>query len=253
MEKVRESFGWAATALTMCFYISPTIPFINVFKGRISYEDTPAIIITTSYINCFCWYIYGDMISSDQIKICNLIGAISSLILICIYLAFELKKYTIDAILNASIVCSGSFAAYRGFTILVEDDTLIGKVCICTSCIVFMSPIQIIYRVSKEKNYNLIPIYTSWVSIFSTSFWITYGVLTTDIYIIFPNLIGLILGIIQICIYLTYKRKYPGIGEREFTSTIGIETTGFEEDKKEENNQSNTNERPVRIIRKSDI
>ena len=205
--KTRESFGWIATCLTMCFYISPVIPFINVFRKKISYEDTPAIIVTTSYVNCLCWYIYGDMIYSNQIKYCNLIGAVSSLILVCIYLLFELKKYTLDAILNSLIIITGTYSIYRGFTLIIDDDDIIGKICIATSCIVFLSPIQLIYRVIKEKNYNLIPIYTAYVSLASTSCWVAYGIFITDINVIFPNIIGLILAIIQIIIFQNYKKN----------------------------------------------
>ena len=152
MESLEDVFGWVATCLTMCFYISPIIPFINVFKGKLSYEDTPAILVSASYVNCFCWYIYGDMIFSDQVKICNGIGAISSLCLICVYLVYEIRKYTLDAILNALIIITGSYAVYRGLTIVVDDDAIIGKICNCTAIIVFLSPIQLIYRVLKENN-----------------------------------------------------------------------------------------------------
>ena len=258
-EKLRETFGWIATCLTMCFYISPAIPFVNVFKGKLSYEDTPAIVVTTSYVNCFCWYIYGDMIFSYQIKICNLVGAISSLILVFIYLFYELKKYVLDAILNAIIIILGSYAIYNGFTLVIDDDQIIGKICVGTACIVFLSPIQLIYRVIKEKNYILIPIYTAWVSLVSTSCWVTYGVFITDLNVIIPNIIGLVLAIIQIVIYYNYKKKFPTIGEKEFTSTIGIESTENEKDKKEptaikidDDIQSKEEEKPVKIIEKEE-
>ena len=257
---LQEIFGWVATSLTMCFFISPVIPFINVFKGKLSYEDTPAVVVTVSYINCFCWYIYGNMIQSDQVKLCNLIGAISSLILICIYLIYELRKYTLDAILNAIIIVTGSYAVYRGITILIEDDKILGKICNCTSIIVFLSPILLVYRVIKEKNYNLIPIYTAWVSLASTGCWVTYGVFLSDFYVIFPNAIGIILAVTQIVVFMNYKRKYPGIGERDSTSTIDIVNTGNEEGKKEEDttikedeeNQKNVKEKPVKIVAKVD-
>ena len=256
--KTRESFGWIATCLTMCFYISPVIPFINVFRKKISYEDTPAIIVTTSYVNCLCWYIYGDMIYSNQIKYCNLIGAVSSLILVCIYLLFELKKYTLDAILNSLIIITGTYSIYRGFTLIIDDDDIIGKICIATSCIVFLSPIQLIYRVIKEKNYNLIPIYTAYVSLAATSCWVAYGIFITDINVIFPNIIGLVLAIIQVVIFQKYKKKYLGIGERDSTSTIGIESTENDKDKKEDTTIKGTEEqndieaKPVIIAEKNE-
>lgn len=257
--KFREIFGWVATSLTMCFYISPVIPFIDLLKGKINYEDTPAVLVTTAYVNCLCWYIYGDVIFSTQIKMCNLIGAISSLILIFIYLVYELKKYAIDSILNAMIIITGTYAIYRGFTIVIEDDQIIGKICMGTACIVFLSPIQLIYRVMKEKNYNLIPKYTAWISLAATSCWVAYGIFILDINVMIPNFLGFILAIVQIVIFYSYKKKYPGIGERE-SVTIGIESTENEKDKKEENsnikededNSSDVKEMPVKIVSKID-
>ena len=227
MDSLEDIFGWIATGLTMCFYISPVIPFINVFKGKLNYEDTPAVLVTASYVNCFCWYIYGDMIFSDQVKICNGIGAISSLCLICIYLAYEIRKYTIDAILNALIILTGSYAVYRGLTIVVDDDAVVGKICNVTAIIVFLS-------------------------------WVTYGIMITDVYLMIPNIIGIILAIIQIVIYIIFKKKYPTIEEREKdTSTIDIENTP--DDRKEtsnikddEENQNDVKEKPVKIASKFD-
>ena len=165
--KYHELFGWLATTLTMCFYISPVIPFINVIKGNLKYEDTPIFVITTSYVNCFCWYIYGNMIMSSQIKLCNGTGAISSLVLICIYLLYELKQFKVDAILNSLIIIVGSLALHKTLTVLIWDQSITGKICNVTSIIVFLSPIQLIYRVITEKNYILIPIYTAYVSFIS--------------------------------------------------------------------------------------
>lgn len=260
-EKIRELFGWTATVLTMCFYISPIIPFIHLFRGKINYEDTPAIVVTSSYVNCFCWFIYGQLIYSDQIKICNLIGAISSFALVCIYLLYEIKKYTLDAILNFIIIVSGSYAIYRGFTIVIEDDSIIGKICIATSCIVFLSPIQILFRVMREKNYNLIPIYSAFISSIATSCWVVYGIFMTDINVIFPNFIGIILALLQIIIFTRYKKKYTTIDEKEPTSTIGIESNENDNEKNkkeditikdEEEKQSNIKAKPVKIVSKID-
>ena len=256
-EKSQDLFGWMATCFNMCFYFSLIFPFINVLKGKLNYEDTPGILVTSIYINCFCWYIYGDTIFSDPIKICNLLGGIISFFLMLIYLAYEIKKYTIDAILNILIILTGSYAVFKGFTIMIDDDTIIGKICFGTSCLLFLTPIQIIYRVMEEKNYNLIPIYLANVSLFSSCFWIIHGILIKDLYIVFPNVIGFILSKIQIFIFLKYKRKYPGIGERESSSTIGIETNEKEKEKNEEyinkddeDVPTTEKEKPVKIVSK---
>ena len=254
--KIRETFGWIATGLTMFLYINIVLPYLNLIKGKINYEETPGIIVTANYINCFCWYIYGDMIYSYQIEYCNLIGAILFLIMMCIYLVYELKKYPIDAILNSIMIVTGTYAAYRALTILIEDDDILGRIVVGTSCGVLLSSVQLIYKVIKEKNYNLIPIHSTYISIGATFCWIGYGVLTTDLYVIFPYLIGLILSIIQIIIFFNFKKRYFTIGEKQFASTIGIESNGNDNENKENINkdeddlQRNMKEKPVKIVEK---
>ncbi len=259
METVQECFGWAATAITVLSFLSPVFPYINVLKGKLNFEDTPAVLVTTCYVNYFCWYIYGDMIFSDQIKYCYMIGGIVNLVLMIIYLAYEVKKYLVDSILNTLILITGTWALYRALTIIIDDDRIVGKICIGTSCIVFLSPIQIIYKVIKEKNYILIPIYNCYMIFLYAICWVVYGIFITDFYVVFPNSIAIVLALIEIIIYLNYKRKYPAIGEREFSSTIGIETTSNEEPSKKEENtlkmdedtEAKGSEKPVKIITKN--
>ena len=259
METVQECFGWAATAITVLSFLSPVFPYINVLKGKLNFEDTPAVLVTTCYVNYFCWYIYGDMIFSDQIKYCYMIGGIVNLVLMIIYLAYEVKKYLVDSILNTLILITGTWALYRALTIIIDDDRIVGKICIGTSCIVFLSPIQIIYKVIKEKNYILIPIYNCYMVFLYAICWVVYGIFITDFYGVFPNSIAIVLALIEIIIYLNYKRKYPAIGEREFSSTIGIETTSNEEPSKkeettlkmDEDTEAKGTEKPVKIITKN--
>ena len=244
METVQECFGWAATAITVLSFLSPVFPYINVLKGKLNFEDTPAVLVTTCYVNYFCWYIYGDMIFSDQIKYCYMIGGIVNLVLMIIYLAYEVKKYLVDSILNTLILITGTWALYRALTIIIDDDRIVGKICIGTSCIVFLSPIQIIYKVIKEKNYILIPIYNCYMVFLYAICWVVYGIFITDFYLVFPNALSIVLSLIQIILYINLSRRFPAIGQRDFSSTIGIETTTSEETKKEET--------PIKIDEESD-
>lgn len=86
MDKVEECCGWVGACLTVCFYLSPVLPFINVLKKKLYFEDAPGVYVTTCYVNSFIWYIYGDMIFSDQIKYSNFIAACVSLCLMVIFL-----------------------------------------------------------------------------------------------------------------------------------------------------------------------
>ena len=233
MDSFQEVFGWAATVLTIISFLFPIFPYLNVIRGKLSFEDTPAVYVTTCYLNYFCWFVYGDMIYSNQLKVCYLVGSIINCILMVIYIAYEFKKYCIDSILNTLILITGTWALYRALIIIIDDDRIVGKICVGTCFIVYLSPIQIIYKVLKDKNYLIIPIYNCWLIFLYSICWIVYGIYITDNYIIISYSVAITLSLIEIFIYLNYKKKYPSIGEREF-STIGIESSNDEPTKKEE-------------------
>ena len=147
LETIQDSFGWAGAVLSILSFISPIFPYLNVLRGKLNFEDTPAVLVTTCYVNYCCWYIYGDMIFSDQIKYGYLIGAGINLILMIVYLAYEIRKYLVDTILNTLILITGTWALYRALTIIIDDDRICGRICIGTSCLVFFSPIQMFLSV----------------------------------------------------------------------------------------------------------
>ena len=251
MDTLQESIGWLAGCFNVCFYLTPTFNFIKVLKGRVNFEESPGVYVTTCYVNCFIWFIYGDMIFSDQVKISNMIAALINLIFMLIYLAFELRKYFVDAILNTLILITGSWACYRALTIVIDDDRVVGDICIGTTIIIFISPIQILYKVFKEKNYNIIPVFSAIIYLFTCLFWFVYAIFIKDFYLAFPNLLGIILSAVEIAVYINCKRRYPGIGEIT-TGTIDIVSGGNDENKKEETPIKIDEGKPVEIVNKLD-
>ena len=253
----QEIIGWIAFAFSSFFLLRPTISFFNVLKGKLNFEDSPGAYATINYLNCFCWFFYSDMLYSDQIKIISGVGMISSGIFVLIYLYYEIRKYTIDTILNTLILSSGSYMIYLTLTIIIDDDTTIGKICVVTHCLIFFFPIRLIYKVLKEKNYMLIPFYQAWGSLFMSISWIIYGILISEIYVVIPHCFNIILATMQIVLYLNFKKKYPIISDKDFSSIIGIENISNEDKKGEiklkdiiEDNESGLKERPVKIIEK---
>ena len=257
MDTIQECFGWVGACLNVCYFMAPFIPFLDVVRGKMDFEDSPGVFVTTCYINCFIWYVYGDMIFSDQVKISNLIAACMCFFLIFVYLVFEVRKYLVDTILNSLILISGTWAVYRALTIIIDDDRIVGKICIGTSAIMFITPMQIIYKVIKEKHYKLIPLYSAWVYLFACCAWVVYGIFITDFYLVCPFSAGFIISLIQIIIYLNYKKKYPTIGDKESISTIGIDNTISEEEPKKEESSikiddEESKEQPVKIVGKAE-
>ena len=224
MQQILEGFGWFSSIVRMLCFISPIFPFINAIKGKLNYEDTPIFFVSFSYLNCFCWYIYGDLAFCEQLQYCYAVGLCINTVLIVIYLAYEVKKVVVDAVLNMLILCTGTFALYRLFTVIIDDDGIIGRICIVTSFSVFGFHIYNIYKVIQEKSFAFIPIKNSLLMIISSVLWILFGIYIIDFYVTFTYLITFIISLVEIIIYNKFKKKYPVIGEKVSSSSLGVET-----------------------------
>ena len=254
----QKIYGYVATGLSVLFYCSLSYPFFNVLLCKLSYEYTPIAIIDTIYADAITWYVFADKIFCDQVKLNSLIGGCCSLTLIVIYLAFELRKYIIESILNTIILILGSLVLYKGLNILIEDVQLIGKIAIGTKVITFCAPILTTFRVIKEKNYKLISANITLTYMCSCIGWAWFGKVVNDINIMISNAIGVVLCFIQFIVYLNIKRKYPNY--KDSSSTIGIEKSYNEDSKKDttmtmyadEESQVKAKEKPVKIATRID-
>ena len=106
MDDYNEMLAWVAAGLTMIFYFPKIAPFINVLQGIKNFEDTPKVYTVIIYLNSLFWFLYGNLLFSDQMKFSYMISCILCLISMGIYLIFEIKKDFVDMILNLIILVS---------------------------------------------------------------------------------------------------------------------------------------------------
>ena len=90
LDDYNEMIAWVAAGLTMAFYLPKIAPFINVLQGLKNIEDTPTFYTIISYLNSLFWFLYGDLLFSDQMKLSYMVVCIICLISFGIYLIFSL-------------------------------------------------------------------------------------------------------------------------------------------------------------------
>ena len=69
--------------------------------------------MSASYVNCFLWMIYGDLVFSETIKTTNKIAWLICFVAMKIYLIYERKKFLLDSILNLLIIFMASWAVFK--------------------------------------------------------------------------------------------------------------------------------------------
>ena len=203
--KISINFGWVACELSIILYILPIISFINYCRKKIKFEKIPVSRLFANYINCLIWYFYGSIKFKSEIKFANMIGAIISILLIIIYLYYELKTNILDSLLNLIIIMS------------------------------------YVYNGVNEKKYSLIPINYPIISFPIFLCWIKYCLMFGEYYYLTTNIIGIIVSVVEIILYIYYKKEYPMINDEESETAIKID----EESKKGDNS---IKAKPVKII-----
>ena len=191
------------TLLTILLNLSPIVIFIPVIKSRQSYTNIPFMMLFFNLLNCVCWDCYWYRRMYIFPIICNSICWAISSIFFFIYLYYlskkSLKKYfafmMILALIETAIIFISSY---------VINLKIFGKILIVINVLMFVAPGQNILRVIKEKNYRLIPIVTTIISIICTGGWLVFGKIVNDINCIIANSLGLICSLFTSFIWLYY-------------------------------------------------
>ena len=204
---VGDIFGWIGSVISVVFFIVPCVPFYKLIKEKITYKETPGVLLICSVINCIFWVVYGVKLDLTQSFITNAIGAIITTVWICIFLIFWVKKHALKSvgfIVLTLVVFVGIFCVFY----YVVPPTVTGYCAMVFNVLMYAAPGEKIYTVIKTKNHNLIPIYSTIAAFVNSACWLIYGIAYSDINVIVPNVLGLFFAILQVTLYLIIKYKY---------------------------------------------
>ena len=245
MMSLMDLFGWCGAFISTCFFCSPIINYIKLFKKKIQYKDINILIILGSYISSIVWQIYGYKISCTQLIACYTIGVFISLIWLWIYLIHLGKKAMTLTLIYALVLSILTFALYISLAVIIKDKDTLGEVCFIICSLSYISPTQLLIKVLNKKDYRIIPIISAVISAFGFGSWTIFGLFQFSATIIIPNLVGFIFSSAQIILYRVYKSKKPldeEIGNIS-TSVVGAVNKVVERTVEIANsiNQNNTN------------
>jgi len=241
-------FGWVAASCSVSYFLTLAFPFLKVLLCKLNYEDSPITKVVTIYLDCLTWFFYSKKIQNEPLCICNIIGGIICLSSIFIYLIFEVRKYTVDTILNTLILIVGTLIIHKCLQEIVEESKTVAKFCVIAKIITYYIPTTTILRAINEKNFLHISIINSLTWLTSCIGWAVFGKLINNIYILASNLIGIIISLIQIVIYFNY-RQYYRLGKP--TSVISTDIGDSNNNRfKNENIQINGKTKRIKIISK---
>lgn len=189
-------------------------PFRNIInKKDISLEKINNIPFLFMLLQCIMWIAYACFAKNFSIIPVNFIGFIFSLY--CNLFFYRLTIIIREDIISFSwstrfhmhlfvFMISVSFFCSLLIFFLVQNENekqfIFGFLCNTCTILFFASPLTTIWNVIRSMDSTSISFSLSLMITLNGSFWVIYGIYKMDLFIIIPNMMGSILGIIQLVI-----------------------------------------------------
>lgn len=212
------AFGLLGNIISCMVYLAPLPTFIQIYKKK-STECFQSLPYLVALFSSMLWLYYG-LIQTNTIFIVsiNAFGCVIEIIYCIMYIAYATKdarKLTIKLFTVLNVVSFVLIFLIVQFAIPENHRVqVLGWICTSLSISVFAAPLSIVVRVVKTKSVEFMPFNLSLFLTLSAVVWFLYGFVKRDICIFLPNVVGFILGIIQMVLY-GYYSKYGVAKEKE--------------------------------------
>ncbi|KAJ9563954.1 hypothetical protein OSB04_009114 [Centaurea solstitialis] len=191
-------------------YFAPLPTFIEICKRKstMGFQSFPYVV---SLLSALLWLYYAFIKGGDTFLLIsiNSLGTFIESLYIIIFLLYatpETKKQTLKG-LSATVVFCLVISLGTLFTLQGETRVLVvGWVCVGISVAVFAAPLTIVFQVVRTESVEFMPLPLSCFLTLSATMWFAYGLSLKDICVTVPNILGFILGVIQMGLYAYYRK-----------------------------------------------
>ncbi|KAI3730803.1 hypothetical protein L1987_61981 [Smallanthus sonchifolius] len=204
-------FGILGNIVSIGVYFAPIPTFISICKNK-STMGFQALPYMVALFSSLLWLYYSIVKEGDTFLLItvNAFGSLVESVYVIIFIMYATpygKKQTYKVLSVAMTLCLtislGSYLFLNGPT----RAAVVGWICVGMSISVFAAPLTIVFQVVKTKSIEFMPFTLSCLLTLSATMWFAYGMFCKDLCVTVPNVLGFVLGIIQIALYQYYKRK----------------------------------------------
>ncbi|XP_044466600.1 bidirectional sugar transporter SWEET5-like [Mangifera indica] len=206
----RTAVGIAGNVISFGLFLSPfpTMMKIHTQKSVQAFRPDPYL---ATILNCIMWMFYGSpAVTQDNLLVItiNVAGFIMEIGYVTVFLIYSpwAKRKKIMLVLLVEVVFAAVviFITLFSFHTLKDRAMIVGIVCIVFNVIMYTSPLTVMKMVINTKSVKYMPFTLSLANFLNGCVWVLYAILKADPYVLIPNLLGTISGIVQLVLYAMY-------------------------------------------------
>ncbi|GAB2293972.1 Bidirectional sugar transporter sweet3 [Dionaea muscipula] len=213
-ERLRLTVGTMGNASSLLLYSAPILTFWRVIKKKTT-EEFSCLPYIVALLNCLLYTWYGLPVVSCGwenflVVTINGLGIILEVSFILVYFWFASANGKVKVTLGVLPVISVFFATTLISALVFVDHherkVFVGTIGLVASVAMYGSPLVVVKQVIETRSVEFMPFYLSLFSFLASSLWMAYGLLSHDLFLAFPNVVGCPLGILQLALYCKYKK-----------------------------------------------
>lgn len=203
------TFGILGNIISVLVYLAPVATFYRVYRKK-STEGFHSLPYLVALFSSLLWLYYALLKSDAMLLVTiNSFGCVIEMIYITMFIFYaptHARKLTIKlfALMNIGmfslIFLVTQFAVRHPFRVQA-----LGWICVAISVSVFAAPLSIVAQVIRTRSVEFMPFTLSFFLTLSAIMWFAYGLLLKDICIAVPNVLGFVLGLLQMVLYAIYR------------------------------------------------
>ncbi|CAI0395236.1 unnamed protein product [Linum tenue] len=206
-------FGLLGNAISCMVCLAPLPTFYQIWKKKTSegFQSLPYVI---GLFSAMLWLFYALFAKDAMLLVTiNVFTFFMQTFYIAVYLLYATRSDMITTfkllsffnVVGFGAICTLTLAFTHGF-LRVQ---VLGWICMVFSLCVFVAPLGIVRKVIKTKSVEFMPISLSFFLTLSAVMWFMYGFLKKDPYVAVPNILGFTFGILQMILYMVYRKSTP--------------------------------------------
>ncbi|XP_047178313.1 bidirectional sugar transporter N3-like [Vigna umbellata] len=204
------AFGMLGNVISFLVFLAPVPTFYRIYKKK-STESFQSLPYLVALFSSMLWLYYAWLKKNAVLLITiNSFGCVIEIIYIVLYITYATRDARNLTIKLFSAMNMGSFALILIVTNFVVHGPLrvqvLGWICVSISVSVFAAPLSIVAQVVRTKSVEFMPFNLSFTLTLSAIMWFGYGLFLKDICIALPNVLGFVLGLLQMVLYGIYRK-----------------------------------------------
>ncbi|KAL4352200.1 hypothetical protein GQ457_06G005070 [Hibiscus cannabinus] len=205
--------------ISVLVFLAPVPTFYRIFKKK-STESFQSLPYQVALFSCMLWLYYALIKRGAFLLITiNSFGCVVETIYISMYIAYASKdsrKSAMKLFVAMNVVLFSFILIVTHFVLKSSVRApVLGWICVAISVSVFAAPLNIMARVVRTRSVEFMPFNLSFFLTLSAVMWFSYGLFIKDLCVALPNVLGFVLGMLQMILYAIYRHSGKAVVEEK--------------------------------------